>query len=141
MYSIMATKKVMRKIYDWINPPITFEEWRQREQERKRTDADYDELLVHIKTEKELRKAEQALAKAREKYTDLRTKARTAKFRRNQIANEYGVFQGDDENPVDWREPERVDADIAAQEGDYDVVKHNEYGGKIKRKKTHRRPR
>jgi hypothetical protein len=137
----MTTRKIMRKIYDWVNPPVTFEEWREREQERKRTDADYDEMLVHIKTERELRKAERALAKATQKYADLREKARTAKIRRRQLADEYGVFQGDDDNPVDWREPERVDAYIAAQEGDYEVVRHNEYGGKRirKRKMTIRR--
>jgi hypothetical protein len=131
----MATRRIMRKIYDWVNPPVTFEEWREREQERKRTDADYDEMLVHIKTDRELRKAERALAKATEKYTYLREKARTAKIRRRQLVDEYGVFQGDEDNPVDWREPERVDADIAAQEGDYEVIRHNEYGGKRIRRK------
>ena len=135
----MTTKRVMRKIYDWINPPIRFEEWREREQERKRTDADYDEMLVHIKTEQDLRKAEQALTKARNNYVDLRARARTAKIRRRQIATEYGVFQGDDENPVDWREPERLDANIAEEEGEYEVVRHNEFGGRIKSKKTRRR--
>jgi hypothetical protein len=137
----MTTRRVMRKIYDWVKPPISFEEWRGREQERKRTDADYDEMIVHIKTEKELRKAEKALTKARNNYIELRANARTAKNRRMQIANEYGVFQGDDENLIDWREPERVDADIAAKEGDYDIIRHNEFGGRIKRKikKTQRR--
>ena len=137
----MATRRIMRTIYDWVNPPITFEEWREREQERKRTDADYDEMLVHIKTDRELRKAERALAKATEKYTHLREKARTAKIRRRQLANEYGVFQGDEDNPVDWREPERMDAYIADQERDYEVVRYNEFGGKriTKRKMTHRK--
>lgn len=137
----MATKRVMQKIYDWIKPPITFEEWREREQERKRVSAEYDEMLVFIKTEKELKKAENALTKAKNDYVELRAKAKTAKHRRRQIANEYGVFEGDDENLVDWREPERVDADIATQEKDYEVIRHNEFGGTLKRKskKTRRR--
>ena len=122
---------LLRRIYDWMKPPIDFDDWKTREQTRRRTDAENATLLEYAKIEKELEKAERTFAKARATYEAKRANARTAKNRRLELAAEYGVFQGDDQNPIDWHKKRTP----SPEEEGYEKIAR--IGGRFKTRKRH----
>lgn len=95
---------IARRIYDWWKPPMSFEEWREREQSRFRSDAEAEHALEQAKADRRIATAEKALAKLKadtEAHKRKLQEIREAKFR---LAGEIGVWLGDRENYIDWDE-------------------------------------
>lgn len=120
---------IARKIYDWYKPPIDFEEWRARQQDRFSSDAEAEAALEEAKASRVLREAETALNKLKVDTAEYKKKLLAIRNEKVRLAREIGVWVGDDRNPVDWdsaraetarRESERER--IQREETDYDVV-------------------
>jgi hypothetical protein len=121
--------RIARKIYDWYKPPIDFEEWRARQQDRFASDAEAEAALEEAKASRVLREAETALNKLKVDTAEYKKKLLAIRNEKVRLAREIGVWIGDDRNPVDWdsaraetarREAERER--IQREEPDYDVV-------------------
>lgn len=120
---------IARKIYDWYKPPIDFEEWRARQQDRFSSDAEVEAALEEAKASRVLREAEQALNKLKVDTAEYKKKLLAIRNEKTRLAREIGVWVGDDRNPVDWdsaraetarREAERQR--IQRAEPEYDVI-------------------
>ena len=120
---------IARKIYDWYKPPIDFEEWRARQQDRFSSDAEAEAALAEAKANRVLREAEQALNKLRFDTAEYKKKLSAIRNEKIKLAREIGIWVGDDRNPVDWdsaraetarREAERQR--IQRAEPEYDVI-------------------
>jgi len=130
---------IARKIYDWYKPPIDFEEWRARQQDRFSSDAEAEAALEEAKASRVLREAEQALIRLKVDTTEYKKKLLAIRNEKVKLAREIGVWVGDDRNPVDWdsaraetarREAERER--IQREETDYDVIGEGLSGGALK---------
>jgi hypothetical protein len=121
--------RIARKIYDWYKPPIDFEEWRARQQDRFASDAEVEAALEEAKASRVLREAEAALNKLRSDTAEYKKKLLAIRNEKMRLAREIGVWVGDDRNPIDWEsaraETARRQAErerIQREEPDYDVV-------------------
>lgn len=91
-------KGILEDMYDYFNPPSNFESWRERSQERQIQGARQREQIAQQDYERRIRQAQEELRKAQEE-----------RARREKSAKEYGVFQGDINNPINWDEPKEYD--------------------------------
>jgi len=119
--------KVARKLYDWWKPPMSFEEWREREQSRFRSDAEAEHALEQAKADKKIAKAEKQLAKLIEETEAHRHKLHEIREMKMKLADEIGVWVGDEDNYVDWDEvrehmarKEATDRKIEEEDPDWD---------------------
>ena len=118
---------IARKLYDWWKPPMSFEEWREREQSRFKSDAEAEHALSQAKADRILIEEERKLAKLKADTEAHRQKLREVRDRKLRLAEEVGVWLGDDNNYVNWDEARRhfarkeaTDKQIEAEDPDWD---------------------
>jgi len=104
------SQKVLRKLYDWYNPAISFEEWAERAKHRYKNDADAEADLEIAKANREYQEAVAKLAKTKADTDERVRRAEEVRQIKHKIANEIGVFMGDEHHPINWNEARHHEA-------------------------------
>jgi len=119
--------KIARKIYDWWKPPMSFEEWREREKSRFKSDAEAEHALAQAQADRRIIEEERKLAKLKADTEAHRRKLHEIREMKLRLADEIGVWLGDDDNYVNWDEArehfariEETDRKIEAEDPDWD---------------------
>jgi hypothetical protein len=119
--------KVARKLYDWWKPPMSFEEWREREQSRFRSDAEAEYALEQAKGDRCIADAEKQLARLKTETEAHRRKLHEIREMKMKLADDIGVWLGDNENYINWDEArehfarrEATDKQIEDEDADWD---------------------
>jgi len=115
-------RNIMYKIYDYLNPAMSHDEFFERMKTRIKSEADANALAQTISADKMLHKARMALQKAEQEHGNIQKASEALRKRQHEIAEHIGVFEilGDTE----VEEAKREVNDLAARQADEPDYEH-----------------
>jgi len=115
-------RNIMYKIYDYLNPAMSHDEFFERMKTRIKSEADANALAQKISADKMLQKARIALQKAEQEHGNIQKTSEALRKRQHEIAEHIGVFEILGYTEV--AEARREVNDLAARQADEPDYEH-----------------